>query len=102
MPQRWFFDSFVLWLIPQSRREIVWTVFVSWGAGIWRWYHTPHSFTEVGRWTVIFIYLPMLVVVLWRENDCEESVHRLLVAGWFALALLLRFPSFLYRRMRAQ
>lgn len=67
MPQRWFFDSFILWLIPRSRREIVWTVFFSWGAGIWRWYHFPHSLTEVGRWTVIFLYLPMLVVVLSRK-----------------------------------
>ena len=66
MPQRWFFDSFILWLIPQSRREIIWTVFFSWGAGIWRWYHIPHSFTEVGRWTVVFLYLPMLAVVLLR------------------------------------
>jgi hypothetical protein len=69
MPQRWFFDSFILWLIPQSRREIIWTVFFSWGAGIWRWYHTPHSFTEVGRWTVIFFYLPMLAVVLLRKQQ---------------------------------
>ena len=67
MPQRWFFDSFTLWLIPQSRREIIWTVFFSWGAGIWRWYHIPHSFTEVGRWTVILFYLPMLAVVLLRK-----------------------------------
>ena len=67
MPQRWFFDSFILWLIPQSRREIIWTVFFSWGAGIWRWYHIPHSFTEVGRCTVILFYLPMLVVVLLRK-----------------------------------
>jgi hypothetical protein len=66
MPQRWFFDSFILWLIPQSRREIIWTVFFSWGAGIWRWYHIPRTFTEVGRWTVAFLYLPMLVVVLLR------------------------------------
>ena len=50
MPQRWFFDSFILWLIPQSRREIIWTVFFSWGAGIWRWYHIPSSFTQVGRY----------------------------------------------------
>jgi len=69
MPQRWFFDSFILWLIPQSRREILWTVLISWGAGIWRWYHIPHSFTEVGRWTVIFLYLPMLAVVLLRKTD---------------------------------
>jgi hypothetical protein len=66
MPQRWFFDSFILWLIPQSRREMVWTVFFSWGSGIWRWYHIPHSFTEVGRSTVIFLYLPMLAAVLLR------------------------------------
>jgi len=69
LPQRWFFDSFILWLIPRSRREIIWTVFFSWGAGVWRWYHVPHSFTEVGRWTVILFYLPMLAVVLLRRRD---------------------------------
>jgi hypothetical protein len=67
MPQRWFFDSFVLWLIPKSRREIVWSAVFSWGAGLLRWYQAPHNFTEVGRWTVLFIYLPMLVVVLSRS-----------------------------------
>ena len=65
-PQRWFFDSFILWLIPKSRRELVWTVFFSWGAGIWRWYHIPHSSSEVGRWTVVFLYLPMVAVLLLR------------------------------------
>jgi hypothetical protein len=73
MPQRWFFDAFILWLIPKSRREIVWTVFFSWGAGIWRWYHVPRSFAQVGCWTVIFIYLPMLAVVLLRDkNECTS------------------------------
>lgn len=66
MPQRWFYDMLTLWLIPKSRREIVWTAFISWGAGLWRWYHIPHSFTEVGRWAVVTMYLPMLVVVLLR------------------------------------
>jgi hypothetical protein len=73
MPQRWFYDSFILWLIPKSRREIVWTVAASWVAGIWRWYHTPSSFTQVGRWTVLFIYLPMLVVVLSQSSENETS-----------------------------
>jgi len=66
MPQRWFFDTLILWLIPKSRREILITVLCSWGAGIWRWYHVPHSFAEVGRWAVICIYLPMLGIVLMR------------------------------------
>ncbi len=66
MPQRWFFDSLILWLIPRSRRELLFTVMLSWGAGIWRWYHAPSSFTEVGRWAVVFLYLPMLAVILYR------------------------------------
>lgn len=77
MPQRWFFDSFILWLIPKSRREIVWTVFFSWGAGFWRWYRFPHSFNEVGRCAVIFLYLPMLAVVLLRHCGKLDSPGRL-------------------------
>ncbi len=73
MPQRWFYDSFTLWLIPRSHREIVYTVFLSWGAGIWRWYHPFHSFTEVGRWTVVLFYLPMLAIILLRKSPTEHS-----------------------------
>ncbi len=73
MPQRWFYDMLILWLIPKSRREIVWTAFISWGAGLWRWYHIPHSFTEVGRVAVLTMYLPMLVVVLARGRKREPS-----------------------------
>jgi hypothetical protein len=78
MPQRWFFDTLVLWLIPKTRREILATVFFSWGAGIWRWYHIPHSYAEVGRWTVVFIYLPMLGVVLARflSREPQQSSER--------------------------
>jgi hypothetical protein len=68
MPQGWFFDSFTGRLIPQSRREIIWTVFLSWGAGIWRWHHIPSSFAQVGRGTVIFCYLPVLAVVRLRKR----------------------------------
>ncbi|HEX4784115.1 MAG TPA: hypothetical protein VH350_07210 [Candidatus Sulfotelmatobacter sp.] len=75
MPQRWFFDSFILWLIPRSRREIIWTVLFSWGAGIWRWYHIPSSFTQVGRYTVIFLYLPMLAVVLLRNEQKSAAAE---------------------------
>ena len=68
MPARWFFDAFILWLIPKSRKEILLTAALSWGAGIWRWYHSPTSFNQVGRWAVLFLYLPMLAVVLLRKS----------------------------------
>jgi len=74
MPQRWFYDTFVLWLIPKTRREIAYTAFFSWGAGIWRWYHFPHSYAEVGRWTVDFMYLPMLAIVLARAWQSKASI----------------------------
>lgn len=73
MPQRWFYDALILWLIPKSRRELYITVFISWGAGIWRWYYFPHSFTQVGRCAVLVFYLPMLVVVLLRKNSADET-----------------------------
>ena len=73
MPQRWFFDAFTLWLIPKTRRELLATLLISWGAGIWRWYHFPHSFTQVGRWAVIFLYLPMLTVLLLRPSVSESA-----------------------------
>lgn len=73
MPQRWFFDSFTLWLIPKSRREILFTAVISWGAGIWRWFHQPANFTEVGRATVLLFYLPMLLVLLFRSAPVTDT-----------------------------
>jgi hypothetical protein len=69
VPQRWFFDSLTLWLIPRTRKQILGTAAISWGAGIWRWYHIPQSMTQVGRWTVLFLYLPMLAAVLWGNTS---------------------------------
>ena len=68
MPQRWFYDAFILWLIPKSRREILATVAASWCVGVWRWYHMPASITQVGRWSVLFFYLPMLIIIVTRKN----------------------------------
>jgi len=76
MPQRWLYDPFFLWLIPKKRREIVYTAGLSWGAGIWRWFHYPHTIEQVARWSIVWLYLPMLVVVLLRkpgrDGDCAE------------------------------
>ena len=73
MPQRWFYDAFILWLIPKTKREIAYTVFLSWGMGILRWYTMNYTLTQIGRWMVIFAYLPMLAVVLMRTpKSCSE------------------------------
>jgi hypothetical protein len=72
VPQRWFYDMLILWLIPKSWRELSLTVLVSWSAGVWRWYHIPHSITAVGRCALLAFYLPMLVVVLSRKKQLHE------------------------------
>ena len=68
LPQRWFYDSFVLWLIPKTRRSILATVACSWVVGIWRWYHVPQTMDDVGLWSVLGFHLPMLAVVLLRPR----------------------------------
>jgi hypothetical protein len=73
MPQRWFYDALIIWLIPKSRREILGTVACSYVVAIWRWYHYPHGHLQAGRWIVLFMYLPMLVVVLARPRT---PLHR--------------------------
>ena len=74
VPQRWFYDGFILWLIPKTRREILATAALSWGAGIWRWFVVPHSMAQVGMWTVLCLYLPMLGVIWLRGRFAAPAV----------------------------
>jgi hypothetical protein len=73
LPQRWFYDSFLLWLIPKTRRSILATVACSWVVGLWRWYHIPHTWQQVGLWCVLGFYVPMLVVVLLRTRHVPAT-----------------------------
>jgi hypothetical protein len=74
LPQRWFYDTLILWLIPKTRKEILWTALLSWGAGIWRWYHVSYSISQVGRCMIVFLYLPMLGVLLARPQNKSATV----------------------------
>src|SRR5207237_4022410 len=40
MPEGWFFDAFILWLLPKSRCEILAPAFLSYVSCIWRSYET--------------------------------------------------------------
>lgn len=72
-PQHWFYDSFMLWLIPRNRQEMLATIFLSWGAGLTRWFFMPHSWDEVARWSVLWIYLPMLGIILLRRVQAKAA-----------------------------
>ena len=93
-PQHWFYDSFILWLIPQTRQEIMATVFLSWGAGITRFYLTPHSWAEVGAWAVLWIYLPMLGIILLRATGASvrERQRRILAGTQFPSTAMAALP----------
>lgn len=73
VPQRWFYDCFVLWLIPKTRRQIVITVAASWVIGIWRWYVPARTMAQVGLWCVLWFYLPMLGIVLFRAREASDN-----------------------------
>jgi hypothetical protein len=74
VPQRWFYDPFILFLIPKTRRELVYTVALSWVPGVWRWSHNQHTLAQVGLWIVLWLYLPMLVVVLFRKKILASAL----------------------------
>lgn len=65
-PQRHFYDAFTLWLIPKTKKEIIPTVALSWGAWIWKTQNPTMQSHEVGLVSVVFFFLPMLSVLLLR------------------------------------
>ncbi len=62
MPQRWFYDPLILWLIPKTIGQMLWASLISWLA-LAGWLLLPHTAKMVGVTTVVFVYLPMLAVV---------------------------------------
>ena len=79
VPQRWFYDALLLWLVPETIAEFVITGALSWGAALL----TPpvRNIHQVATLSVCFNYLPMLGVVL---------VRRAAASGWGWSDLTLR------------
>jgi hypothetical protein len=73
-PQRLYYDAFVLWLIPKTRKEIFFTALVSWGAWIWNVRHP--EMTSVGIVSSLFFFLPMLAVILLRPQKKVASLRQ--------------------------
>jgi hypothetical protein len=72
-PQRWFYDAFILWLIPRTRKEFLFTALISWVAWVVRMFHRPTTLLELGSICVLCFYLPMLVIVLRRPAAMNDS-----------------------------
>jgi hypothetical protein len=66
IPQRWYYDALLLWLIPATTAELVATGVLSWAAFLL----TPEtrSIHQVAVLSVAFNYLPMLALVLSRPH----------------------------------
>ena len=61
VPQRWFYDSLILWLIPKKGWQYLMTAAFSWLSFV-GWMLFPRTIENVGLSVVLFAYLPMLVV----------------------------------------
>jgi len=71
-PQRWFYDSLPLWLIPKTTVQFMVTAALSWAAYLgWVWF--PHTLENTGFSSVTFIYLPMLIVGVLKVPSCKNG-----------------------------
>lgn len=61
VPQRWFYDSLVLWLVPKTGLQYLMTAIFSW-MSFAGWMLFPRTIENVGLSVVLFAYLPMLIV----------------------------------------
>uniref|UniRef100_A0A831TG60 DUF2029 domain-containing protein n=1 Tax=Thermorudis peleae TaxID=1382356 RepID=A0A831TG60_9BACT len=92
IPQRlWFYDQLSLWLLARSARESMLLSAASW-VGYWGWRLLPDGDLRLGTspetaapWVVACIYLPALLVVLFREPS-----RRVLRARWRVTPLIDR------------
>jgi hypothetical protein len=55
--------------------ELLLTTTLSRIVGIWRWYVMPQVIEQVGLMSVLFFYLPMLGVVLWRWQRRRKAAE---------------------------
>ena len=73
-PQRWFYDALILFLIPKTRKEFLYSITFSWGAYIWKQQHMPETTLERGLVCTLFFYIPMLAIILLRKRTSEVAV----------------------------
>jgi hypothetical protein len=76
VPQRWFYDSLVLWLVPKTGLQYLMTAAVSWLSFL-GWKLFPRTIENVGLSVVLFAYLPMLIVETLNRPPSRQSFSEL-------------------------
>ena len=65
-PQRWLYDGLILWLIPKTRKEFLYTALASWAALAWLLLRNTDSLIERGAVLTLSFHVPMLITILRR------------------------------------
>jgi hypothetical protein len=75
MPQRAVYDFLPLWLVPKNGRDLATLTSLSWVIGIVGIVTWPEivNHPDLG-WAVHLIYLPLLVMILWKPRHLQQNV----------------------------
>jgi hypothetical protein len=67
MPQRWFYDTLLLWLVPETEKEYLWLSGISWVGGIY-WFHLLPDLVYENVWVLMVAtcYAPAMLIIVHR------------------------------------
>ncbi|WP_129671599.1 hypothetical protein [Candidatus Chloroploca sp. Khr17] len=73
-PQHYFFyDQLLLWMIPQTRRQMIVLTLTAWSGFLYVWQTHPTLWTS-RPYLLGFIYLPALLIVLWQQARVQQGI----------------------------
>jgi hypothetical protein len=80
VPQRFFYDAFVLWLIPKTSGEIIFMSACSWTGFIF-WSHLTFGYYDIWMWSVCCNYLAGLAVIIKRQYATRTNPELVTIGG---------------------
>jgi hypothetical protein len=74
LPSHAPYDAFILWLIPRTAQEVLFTSLISWGLIVCRFMLVDQMHIRtLGALVVLFCYLPMVAVLLLRGSKAKGA-----------------------------
>ncbi|NOK63255.1 MAG: hypothetical protein GFH27_549325n37 [Chloroflexi bacterium AL-W] len=97
VPQQYFFyDQLLLWMIPQTKHQMLLLTFSSWAA----FYYVRLTFTTLwpsGPYIMAMIYLPTFLILLWQRGVFQPLLILLCQQDIFQ-RMHQRLPTFIQRK----